>query len=109
MRIHQLYAVPVLFSGLASLCLIKKEVSMIESAHLKVVQNLMKLHDKTPRCFTYLVAGCLPAEAVLHQRQLTLFLMVCHLRGNPLNEYAVPIMVMLRDLGRGSNRFVSYV
>ena len=92
MRIHQLYAVPVLFSGLASLCLIKKEVSMIESAHLKVVQNLMKLHDKTPRCFTYLVAGCLPAEAVLHQRQLTLFLMVCHLRGNPLNEYAVTVL-----------------
>ena len=92
MRVHQLYAVPVLFSGLACLCLSKKEVKMIEVAHLKIVQNLLKLNDKTPRSFTYFVGGSLPAEAILHQRQLSLFLMVCHLVGNPIKEHAINVL-----------------
>ena len=35
-----------------------------------------------------MLGGCLPGRAVLHTRQLTLFLMICRLPTNPLHEHA---------------------
>ena len=35
---------------------------------------------------------CLPGKAVLHSRQLSLFLMVCHLPDDPLNKHAQHIL-----------------
>ena len=39
------------------------------------------------------MAGCLPGEAVLHMKQLTLFSMICHLPGNPLNSHARKVLI----------------
>ena len=88
LRIHNLYAIPVLFSGLGSLLLLKSEIKVIET-HLKnTIQRLQRLHENTPRAVVYLLAGCLPAEALLHQRQLSLFTMICHKPGSLLHEHA---------------------
>ena len=76
LRVHDLYGVPKLYSGLATLVLSKVEINIIDSHYQKTVMNLQRLHDKTPRCFIFLLAGCLPGEAILHQKQLTLFMMI---------------------------------
>ena len=68
-RIHNLYALPVLFSGLASLVISKTELKPL-SNHLKnTLQSLQRLHQKTPRAVVFLLGGLLPAEAILHCRQ----------------------------------------
>ena len=88
LRIHNLYAIPVLFSGLGSLVLLKTEIKVL-STHLKnTVQRLQRLHENTPRAVVFLLAGCLPADAIIHQRQLSLFTMICHKPGSLLHEHA---------------------
>ena len=49
-------------------------------------QRLQRLHQNTPRAGVFLLAGCLPGEDVLHQRQLGLFSMICHIHGDPLHS-----------------------
>ena len=79
LRIHQMYGTSVLFSGIACLYLSPSEVKIIDSHYQRTIQSIQKLHQGTPRAFTFLMAGCLPGEAIVHMKQLTLFLMICHL------------------------------
>ena len=88
LRVHQLYETPVLFSGLAALVLNKAEIGILDSHYLNILQNLQRLHDKTPRAVVLFMAGSLPGEAILHTRQLTLFSMICRLPGDPLHSHA---------------------
>ena len=88
LKVHDLYGTPKLFSGLASLVLSKAEVAVIDNHYQRTIMNLQRLHDRTPRSFVFLLAGCLPGEAILHLKQLTLFMMVCHLPHDPLNIHA---------------------
>ena len=100
LRVHQLHATPVLFSGLATLVLNKAEKNVI-SAHYKcTVQRLQRLHQNTPRAGVFLLAGCLPGEDVLHQRQLGLLSMICHM---PILHF----LQLLTQPSHGSNRSVS--
>ena len=41
----------------------------------------------------YFLAGSLPVTALLHQRQLSLFAMVCHLKDDPLNIHARHVLL----------------
>ena len=66
LKVHQLYAVPVLISGLGSLVLHEKEVKLVDSNYKNTVQNLQRLHKNTPRAVVFLLAGCLPGRAALH-------------------------------------------
>ena len=52
------------------------------------LQNLQRLHEKTPRSVTLLLSGSLPAEALLHLWQFSLFSMINRLLGDPLNDHA---------------------
>ena len=88
LRVQQMYGTPVLFSGLACLVLSKPEVNVIETHFKNTLQNLQKLHQNTPRCVVYFMAGSLPAEAILHLRQLGLFSMITRLQTDPLNVHA---------------------
>ena len=63
LRIHGLYAVPVLYSGLASLVLKTVELNTLVYHYKSTLQQLQRLHEKTPRGVVYLLAGCLPGEA----------------------------------------------
>ena len=91
-RVHQLYATPVLLSGLASLVLSEAEVKVLATHYKNTVQNLQRLHQNTPRGVVFLLAGCLPLKAILHSRQLSLFAMICHLPDDPLNTHGKHIL-----------------
>ena len=78
----------VLYSGLASLILNKQETDIINQHVKETVQNLLKLHQKTPEPFIFFIAGSLPGEALLHLKQLTLFGAICRLPENILNTIA---------------------
>ena len=87
-RANTIYGIPVLFSGLASLILKKSEIDII-NAHVKdVLQGLLKLYPKTPDTVVFMLSGCLPGEAMLHQKQLTLFGAVTRLPDNILHRIA---------------------
>ena len=66
---------------------------MIDHHFQKTIQNLQKLHDKTPRSLVLLMAGCLPGEAILHIKQLTLFSMICHLPSDPLHLHGRAVLL----------------
>ena len=87
-KLSLLYGAPVLLSGVASLVLTQKELSILDGHYLRSIQGLLRLHERTPRSVVYFLAGTLPVRALLHQRILSLFSMVCHLQGDPLNEHA---------------------
>ena len=86
LKVHQLYCTPRLLSGLASLVLSKSEISVIDSYYQNTLQQLQKLHSRTPRSAVLFQAGSLPGEALLHLRQLSLFSMICHLPDDPLHK-----------------------
>lgn len=88
LKVNQLHATPVLFSGLASLVLSQAEIKIIDSYYHSTLQNLLRLHSRTPRSIVCFLAGSWPGKAILHQRQLSLFAMICHLQGDPLHHHA---------------------
>ena len=92
LRVNQLYATPVLLSGLASMVLSEAEVKVMDTYYKNTIQNLQRLHQNTPKGVVFLLAGCLPGNAVLHSRQLSLFSMVCHLPDDPLHHHANHIL-----------------
>ena len=49
LRLSQLYGVPVLLSGLASLVLSQTELAIIDGHYLSTLQSLLRLHKRTPR------------------------------------------------------------
>ena len=77
-----------MFAGLGSLLLNKNETTVLETYFKTTLQNIQRLHQKTPRSVVFLLAGSLPAEAILHCRQLGLFSMICRLPNDPLNIHA---------------------
>ena len=87
LRIHTLYAVPILYSGVASLVLKPKEFHTLANHYKTTLQQLQRLHEKTPRGVVYLLAGCLPPEALLHMKQLSLFSMICRKPDDPLHRH----------------------
>ena len=91
-RVHHLYATPVLLSGLASLVLKKTEIAMVDQ-HMKItMQSLQKLMDKTPPCIVAFLGGVLPGTAQLHVRQLTLFGMITRMKETLLQTHATNIL-----------------
>ena len=89
MKLEKLYALLVLMSGLAFLVLSDKELGSIESYYREVMRRLLRLHPKTPKTVIYFLAGSIPGNALLHQRQWGLFGMIVRLRNdNVLHQHA---------------------
>ena len=63
--------------------------------YLSTLQNLLRLHERTPRSMVYMMVGSLPARGILHQRQMTLFSMICHLKDDPLHSHAEYVLLHL--------------
>ena len=89
-RAERLFATPVLLSGLASLVLSKTEISFLATPYKQHMERLLKLHRGTPPCVIWFLAGCLPFEATLHLRQISLLGMISRLNDgiNPLASHA---------------------
>ena len=92
LRIEKIYGTPVLMSGVASLVLNSNEITLLDQHFKKTYQNLQKLFRNTPDCVVYFLGGCLPARAVLHIKQLSLFGMVTRLLDDALNIHARKIL-----------------
>ena len=93
LHVEQLHALPVLLSGLSALVLSKYEINLISSHYKNTLLRLMKLHERTPDCVVFFLAGSLPGSALLHLRQLSLFGMICRLDGNILKTMALKTLV----------------
>jgi hypothetical protein len=97
LKLENVYGSPVLMSGVASLVLSGSESSMLDK-HLKdTYLNIQKLHKKTPDSVVYFLGGCLPGEAVIHLRMLTIFGMVTRLQNDPLKIHARNILVTAKS------------
>jgi hypothetical protein len=79
LRVEQLYGLPVLLSGLASLVLNKTELKSLDLHHRTQLLRLQRLYPGTPAPVVYFMAGSLPASALLHLRQLSLLGMIARL------------------------------
>ena len=87
LRLEKVYGSPVLMSGVSSLVLSGLETSMIDTNLKDTYQNIQKLHNNTPSSVIYFLGICLPGEAVIHLRMLSLFGMVARLRDDPCKKY----------------------
>ena len=96
LRAEQIYALPVLLSGLSSLVMTKSELEIASSHYKNTLRRLMKLHDRTPESVIFFLAGSLPFLALLHLRRFSLFNMICHLPGNILNTLATSTLIEAR-------------
>ena len=88
LRMQEIYGTSVLLSGLASLVLSAKEISILENHFKNTLENIQKLHKNTPKPVVYMLAGSLPLEAILHCRQMSLFSMICRLKDDVLHKHA---------------------
>ena len=95
--ILELYGVPVLLSGTASLVLKQAEYNALDHHYKVKLENIQKLHQKTPDCVVHFLAGSLPASALLHLKQLTLFGMISRLPGNILHRIGKYILTTSSD------------
>ena len=93
LRILSTYGTPVLMSGLGSLFLSDKEVSCVDQQYKRTLQNIVKLAVRSPPSLVHFIAGSLPATAILHLRQMTLFGMICRLPNDPLHSLATHILL----------------
>ena len=93
LKVERVYCLPVLLSGLGTLILSKAEVNIITKYRKNILLRLMKIPPNTPDVAVYFLAGSLPAEALLHQKQLVLFNMICHLEENFLKLHAIDILL----------------
>ena len=93
LRVELLYAQPVLLSGLAAMVLGDSDLQALDHHQKVKLEGLLRLYPGTPLPVVYLLAGCLPASAVLHLRQLTLLAMVARLGDScPLHQYGTHIL-----------------
>ena len=88
LKVQALSALPVLLSGMATLCLSSSEINILSLHYKKTLQRLMRLPDKCPDPVVFFLAGSLPFSAHLHVRQLGLFGMITRLPDNILNKMA---------------------
>ena len=89
-RVERLYGIPVMLSGLAALALSTSEIAILAGHFKKHMERLLKLHSATPESVVWFLAGCLPVQALLHLRQISLFGMVTRLHegNNVLAKHA---------------------
>ena len=97
LRTEKLYGLPVLMSGLASLYLLESDVKILSQHYKETLQGLQKLYQLTPEPVVFFLAGSLPFKALLHLRQLGLFMMIARTDGNILHSMAKYILTTLPD------------
>ena len=76
LRIETLYGTSVLLSGLGALVLKKADIDIVDAHQNQTINNILRLHDKTPHCVTAFLAGSLPGTALVHLRILSNFGMI---------------------------------
>ena len=79
LKLERVYGTPVLLSGLASLVLAKSELATLDQHYKVSLERIQRHYQATPRCVVFFMAGSLPAQALLHMRQLSLLGLIARL------------------------------
>ena len=67
----------------------KSEIDMIDNHQKLTVENLLKLHAKTPQCVSSFLAGSLPGTALVHLIILFNFCMTARMPKGILHQQAL--------------------
>ena len=90
LRVEASCSAPKLFSGLATLNLSRSEQEILSVHRRLTLQQLQRLHPKTPAPALHFFSGSLPAAALLHTHQLTLVHMTASLGpSNTLHKHGL--------------------
>ena len=76
LRVHRVYGASRLMSGVNTLVLSSPELGVLHHHYKVSIRQILRLSDKTPECFVMLMAGTLPATALLHLAILSLVGMI---------------------------------
>jgi hypothetical protein len=76
LRLHRIYGAPVLLSGVSALVLSAPELAALHAHYRLSIRQLLRLPVSTPECFVMMMAGTLPATALLHMQILSLLGMI---------------------------------
>ena len=109
LRLEKVYGSPVLMSGVATLVLSGSKISTIDQHEKETYQNIQKLLPNTPRSFVYFLGRCLPGEAAIHLRMLSLFGMVAHLPSDPLNIHARTVLTSAKSSSKSWFRQIRHI
>ena len=95
------YINPVILYGLEALVLEEQDMQQLDQYHRRLLRQLQSLLDSTAKPAIYLLMGCLPMRAYLHQNILSLFCTVLHRPGSP--EYEIIVrQLTIKDLNSHS-------
>ena len=72
----------------------KSEIGIIDQHYKEILEKIMRLHPRTPRCLVYFLAGSLPGTALLHQKMLGIFGMICRLKDDILHRHAIHVLTV---------------
>ena len=90
----------MLLSGTAALVLKQAEYNALDHHYKVKLQSLQKLYEKTPDPVVYFLAGSLPASALLHLKQLTLFGIISRLPQNILHTIGKYVLTTSSDASK---------
>ena len=92
-RVHSLVGIPVLFSGLASIPLLKADEAVLTHHHKVTLERLQCLYPAMPACFVHILSGTLPATVILHIKAFSLLFMIAILGpSNPLHAHGLFVL-----------------
>lgn len=95
------YVNPALLYGLESMVLEDKDITKLDMYHRSLLRMIQSLPDSTAKPAIYLLLGCLPAQALLHQKMLSLYVSILHRPGTP--EYEIIVrQLTIKDLSSSS-------
>jgi hypothetical protein len=79
LRVEATYCSPRLYSGLSTLHLSSAEIAAISSQQKTTLEQHQRLYPCTPAPAVHLLSGTIPAQGILHMRQLGLLFMIAKL------------------------------
>ena len=77
--IENLYSAPSLYSGPATLVLSSAEMDVLSKHQKRTLEQLQRLHPRTPSMAVHFLSGVLPSTAQLHIKQFSLLGMIARL------------------------------
>lgn len=109
LKLQQLYGTSVLISGVASLVLNSKEISVLENHYKQTIERIQKLHCNNPWTMVYFLAGTLPIEGIIHYCQLSMFFMICRLKSDLLHNHAKSSMYLQSWISHVNHGFLGFL
>jgi hypothetical protein len=100
-QLLSIYVNPAVLYGLEAVKLEASDLKCLDRYHRDLLRQLQSLPDSTAKPAIYLLLGCLPMQALLHQNMLNLYITILHRPGSP--EYEVMTrQLALKDLSSNS-------